>query len=231
MVDGSSVGHALSFDVRNGGSILTTGHILGTKAACTLTMTGNGVLELGNGAGWSGDNTWSGDTTLQSGWITVRRPGALSSLSDSVHIAADAGVDYDLNATTPHAVSAATWTGSGNLRALYASDLQLTADSSAFTGTLDGMFGGQIGVLGKAGGNAWTHNDGGVLRARHARQPQHGLAGHAESGRRRLQGRDAQRGGRRGARLGHVHRRRQGRDRRRGRRLRHVQRRRLTAST
>jgi autotransporter-associated beta strand protein len=161
MVDASSVGHALTFDVRNGGSILTTGHILGTKAACTLTMTGNGLLELGNGAAWSGDNTWSGDTSITSGWITVRRPGALSSLSGRVHVAADAGVDYELNAATPHAVSDATWTGSGNLRALYASDLQLTADSSGFTGTLDGMFGGQIGVLDKAGGNAWTHNGGG----------------------------------------------------------------------
>ncbi len=161
MVDGSSIGHALTFDVRNGGSILTTGRILGTKAACTLTMTGNGVLELGNGAGWSGDNTWSGDTNVQSGWITVRRPGALSSLSGSVHIGADAGVDYDLNAATPHAISAATWAGSGYLRALNATDLQLTADSSGFTGTLDGMFGGQIGVLDRAGGNAWTHNGGG----------------------------------------------------------------------
>ncbi|MEQ3651105.1 autotransporter-associated beta strand repeat-containing protein [Hyphomonas sp.] len=113
-------------------------HLSGSSG---FIKTGDGTLRL------TGDNTFSGDLELQSGWLRIDDDGALGDISNTIHVSGDSGLRIDsgdassrivdisesatLTLTRPDTGSA-VFTGAGSVN--LESSVQMTNDSNTYTG-------------------------------------------------------------------------------------------------
>jgi fibronectin-binding autotransporter adhesin len=112
------------------------------SGAGTLTQAGAGTLML------TGDNTYTGNTTVSAGTLQLGNGGTTGSIVGNVLVNGTLALDHSDNLTYDGALS-----GNGTLLKLGANQLTITGNSSSFTGNTT-VSAGTVFLDGTLGGNA-----------------------------------------------------------------------------